>query len=40
MEQSSDLFCVNTLKNIFFVIHSLYTCYSIVLEIASWCGYS
>lgn len=40
MEQSSDLFCINTLKNIVFVIDGLYTCYSIVLAISSQCGYS
>lgn len=40
MEQSSDLFCINTLKNTVFVIDGLYTCYSIVLAIASRCGYS
>lgn len=40
MEQSSNLFCINTLKNTVFVIDGLYTCYSIVLVIASWRGYS
>lgn len=40
MEQSSDLFCINTLKNTVFVIDGWYTHYSIVLVIASHCGYS